>query len=248
MRTVAVIPARFGSERLPGKVLREVAGVPLIQYVYRAVKGTRGIERIIVATDDERVKRMVESFGGEAVMTSPDHASGSDRCAEVASSLDCDAILNVQGDEPLVRGDLLDALIMALSGDGAAHAATPFVPMENAAEVEDPNVVKSVSGLGGYALYFSRAPIPYLREKAVVHRKHIGVYCYRTDALLKFASLPPSPLERAEKLEQLRMLENGFNIRMVEWSGQFIGIDTEEDLERFRKLVESGEIRIPNKQ
>lgn len=242
MRAVAVIPARFGSERLPGKVLREVDGVPLVQYVYGAVKSASTIERVIVATDDEKVKRVVESFGGEAAMTSPDHTSGSDRCAEVASCLDCDAIVNVQGDEPLVRGELLDALVRALEEDREAHVATPFVYIRDEVEVRDPNVVKAVSGLDGYALYFSRSPVPYLRERVIGHKKHIGVYCYRKDALLKFASLAPTPLERAEKLEQLRMLENGFKVRMVEWSGRFIGIDTEEDLERFREMVERGKV------
>ena len=248
MRAVAIIPARFGSERLPGKVLLEVGGIPLIQYVHDAVKGARSIERVIVATDDDRVKRRVEAFGGEVVMTSPEHSSGSDRCAEVASALDCEAVLNVQGDEPLIRGGLLDSLVAALAEDACAQAATPFVPLAEGPEVHDPNVVKAVSDTDGYALYFSRAPIPYPREKGAVRKKHIGVYCYRIGALLQFASLAPTPLERTEKLEQLRMIENGFRIRLVEWAGDFIGIDTKEDFERFAKLVESGEIRILNNQ
>lgn len=230
----------MAATRLPGKPLLDMAGKPMIQWVCERASRARLVDRVIVATPDEEIVRAVEDFGGTAIITSPDHRSGTDRLAEVAAGLTDHVIVNVQGDEPLIDPASIDALIKGffLSGTEMASLMRPI----SAEEAQNPNLVKVVTDLRGYALYFSRAPIPYIRDKSPqmpIHG-HVGLYAYTRNMLLRLASLPPTPLEIAESLEQLRALENGFKILMVETEFAPVGVDTSEDLERVRKIIEQG--------
>lgn len=228
---IGAIPARYGSTRLPGKPLRLLAGRPLIEHVYRRVADAPGLARVVVLTDDARVARAVEAFGGEWQMTPPEMASGTDRIAHAARGWEAAGVVNVQGDW-LIDPPLIGALASHLADhpeDPMATLAVPATPEEEG----DPNVVKVVRDRRGYALYFSRAPIPYHRDGEGESRlKHWGIYAYRRETLLELAALPPSPLERSESLEQLRALENGVPIRVLVVSGAAEGIDTPEDLAR----------------
>jgi 3-deoxy-manno-octulosonate cytidylyltransferase (CMP-KDO synthetase) len=249
---VAIIPARFGSTRLPGKPLSEIHGKTLIQRVHERVRDARCLDRVLVATDDERIAAAVRVFGGEAVMTWAGHATGTDRLAEAASALEAEIVVNVQGDEPLLEPAAIDAVVRALQEDASLPMATLSVPLRDAEEMLSPSVVKVVTDARGMALYFSRRPLPFMRaaggderlaaEYAVARglaRKHVGLYAYRHAALTRFASLPPSPLEVAEGLEQLRALHHGMGIRVVERTGDGgVAVDTPEDLERVRTLLE----------
>ena len=243
MKVAAVIPARFGSVRLPGKPLLEVAGKPLIQYVYENVRQAKAVQSVMVATDDERILKAVESFGGRAVMTSTHCASGTDRVAEVVAGelVDAEVILNVQCDEPELRPAQLDALLRTMN-DTDVMMGTLAVRMTDPEAFADPAQVKVVTDSNGDALYFSRAPIPHLCDDAAIggptrFLRHIGVYAYRRDFLLHFARLEPTDLERLEKLEQLRVLERGCRIRVTLTDFCPAGIDTPEDIERFRKRM-----------
>ena len=241
MNVACIIPARYASSRLPGKPLLDIAGKPMIQRVVERVRQARRLSQIIVATDDLRIYDAVRKFGGEARMTSPAHLTGTDRLAEVATALpDVDLILNVQGDEPLIPPQALDSLIAAFDIDSALQMGTLMTPMAEE-EYENPAAVKVVASLDGYALYFSRSLIPFPRNRGPEWRcfKHLGVYAYRRDFLLRFAALPPSPLELSESLEQLRALEHGFRIRVIETPFQSIGVDTQEDLEQARRLFQT---------
>lgn len=238
MNVACIIPARYASTRLPGKPLLDIAGKPMIQHVVEQVKQARRPSRVIVATDDERIFTAVRNFGGEARMTSADHPTGTDRLAEVAAAMpDTDLILNIQGDEPLIPPQAIDGLIAAFDDRPDLQMATLMTPMLED-EYENPAAVKVVVSLDGHALYFSRSLIPFPRNRGPQWRcfKHIGVYAYRRDFLLHFATLPPSPLETAESLEQLRALENGYRIRVIETPYRSIGVDTLEDLEQVRAL------------
>jgi 3-deoxy-manno-octulosonate cytidylyltransferase (CMP-KDO synthetase) len=238
-RCVAIIPARYHSSRLPGKPLADIAGRPMVEHVYRRAAAASGVDAVIVATDDARVRDAVEAFGGRAWMTRVDHASGSDRLAEVAARLTCDLVVNVQGDEPLLVPEAVTEAIAPLEADSSIRMGTLCRRIEDPAEFIDPNVVKVVTDAEGFALYFSRAPIPFSRETAGADhgaaRKHIGLYVYRRDFLLEFARLRPTPLERTESLEQLRALEHGVRIRTVETTYDSVGVDTPADLERVRR-------------
>ena len=240
MNVACIIPARYASTRLPGKPLLEIAGKPMIRHVVERVRLARRPDRILVATDDRRIFDAVEQFGGEACMTSPDHATGTDRLAEVAAGLpEVDLLLNVQGDEPLISPEALDALVAAFDQDPALRMATLMTPLADDEE-ENHAVVKVVTSLDGHALYFSRSLIPFPRNRGAGQRafKHVGVYAYRRDFLLLYASLAPTPLEQAESLEQLRALEHGYRIRVIETPFQSVGVDTLEDLERVRALFQ----------
>ena len=241
MNVVCIIPARYASTRLPGKPLLDIAGKPMIQHVVERVGRAHRPSRILVATDDARIFEAVQGFGGEARMTSSAHATGTDRLAEVAGALpDADLILNVQGDEPLIPPQAIDALADAFADRPDLQMATLMTPMEET-EYDNPAAVKVVVSLDGHALYFSRSLIPFPRYRGPEWRcfKHIGVYAYRRDFLLHFASLPPSPLETAESLEQLRALEHGYRIRVIETPFRSIGVDTPEDLERVRLMFQT---------
>ena len=231
MKVLCIIPARYASTRLPGKPLRDIAGKPMIVRVYeRAIRAQR-VHEVVVATDDERIRAAVEEHGGNAVMTRADHATGTDRLAEVAAQRpDCDLIINVQGDEPLIDPAIIDALVAPFEHDAALMMATAKTEITDAAEMENPNNVKVVADRTGNALYFSRARIPYARNAGAKVYKHIGIYAYRRDFLLAYAKMAQTELECSESLEQLRALENGYRIRVVETDAVFIGVDTEEDL------------------
>lgn len=233
---LAVIPARYHSTRLPGKALVDIGGRPMIEHVYRRASAARSVDAVIVATDDDRIARVVKGFGGVALMTSPAHASGTDRLAEIAASVPCDVIVNVQGDEPLLDPLVIDAAVAPLHADPAIEMATAARPVRDQSELGNPHMVKVVCDRAGFAMYFSRAPIPHGRdESAWPHaRIHLGLYVYRRDALLRLARLEPGLLERLEALEQLRALEHGIRIRVVDTLYQSAEVNTPEDLERIR--------------
>lgn len=238
MNAICVIPARYASTRLPGKPLREICGVPMICRVYERAKLSKTVAEVLVATDDERIFAAVEKFSGRAIMTRADHKTGTDRLAEVAEKFpDVDVIVNVQGDEPLIDAALIDELVSEFVGDENLQMATVAVELKDAAEIQNPNNVKVVFDKNHDALYFSRSQIPYPRNSGVAKTfKHIGIYAYRRDFLLAYAKMQPTPLEQAESLEQLRALENGFKIRVIESNCEFVGVDTEEDLARVNEI------------
>jgi len=249
---VAIIPARFASTRLPGKPLSDIHGKTMIERVYERARAARRPDRVVVATDDARIADVVRSFGGEVVMTSPAHPTGTDRLAEAAAGMEAEVVVNVQGDEPMLDPAGIDAAAGALLEDATLPMATLSLPLVRIEEMLAPSVVKVVADASGHALYFSRSPIPHVRlpgppdarasaEAALARglaRKHVGLYAYRREALLRLASLPPSPLEEAEGLEQLRALHHGMRIRVVPVDGEGgVAVDTPEDLERVRALL-----------
>jgi 3-deoxy-manno-octulosonate cytidylyltransferase (CMP-KDO synthetase) len=254
MRVTAIIPARYASSRLPGKPLLELAGKPMILHVVERAQEVKAIQRVIVATDDERIFAAVKNAGAEAWMTSPNHPTGTDRLAEVAAQLDSDIIVNVQGDEPFIEPSTIEAALQPLLEDDSLVMATTCEPLDAAADVVNPNVVKVVTDHAGFALYFSRQPVPFPRAEVLacgtlevalqtqpqllqLYAKHTGLYVYRREFLLQLAKLKPTPLERTEALEQLRALEHGYRIRVVKAAHRSLGIDTPEDLARARKLL-----------
>ena len=240
MKTICVIPARYASTRLPGKPLVDIAGKPMIQHVYERAKTAARLSEVIVATDHELVYKAVKEFGGNVVMTSSDHPTGTDRLAEVARAYTAaDVIINVQGDEPLISPLIIDQLAAVF--DNAADdlvMATVKTPMPKE-EYNNPAAVKVTTDNSGNALYFSRSLIPYPRVEHEQYKvyKHIGIYAYRRDFLLTFASLPPTPLERAESLEQLRALEYGYKIKVIETDTPSFGVDTPQDLETVKAIL-----------
>lgn len=238
LKTIAVIPARMSSTRFPGKVLAKLGGKPIIQWVWeRTVRSNAA--QVLIATDSREVVQAAESFGAQAVMTRPDHPSGSDRIREAASSIDYDVIINVQGDEPFMEPAVINSLIDVMNGKDAPEMATVVVPCGRAEIASNPNLPKVVLTADDYALYFSRSEIPFLRVGGtdMPLYRHWGIYAYRRETLDRFVSLPESPLEKCEKLEQLRALENGIRIKVVKTAFQSIGIDTPEDLERAEQYI-----------
>jgi 3-deoxy-manno-octulosonate cytidylyltransferase (CMP-KDO synthetase) len=243
-KVLAVIPARYASTRFPGKPLAPIAGRPMIQHVVERVRQAKTVSRVVVATDDDRIRAAVEAFGGEAVVTRSDHRSGTDRVAEVAAHIPADIYVNVQGDEPLIDPATIDAVVSAMIDDPSVQIATPCIAIEETNDIMDPNIVKVVLDFDGNALYFSRAPIPWVRDTksgvAVPHWKHLGLYAFRHDALVEYPTLPPGQLEPIEQLEQLRWLENGFRIRVVETAHDAVSVDVPADAERVEKLIREG--------
>ena len=238
MKILCVIPARYASTRLPGKPLADIVGKPMIQHVYERSAQATIPQQVVVATDDEKVFQAVQQFGGKVVMTSSEHQTGTDRLAEVASKYaEVDVIINVQGDEPLIDPKVIDELAQEFLNDTALQMASVMSIMDTE-DYQNPNAVKVVTDLNHNALYFSRSLLPYLRVegKANVY-KHIGIYAYKKDFLLKFAKLEPTPLEQSESLEQLRALENGYKIKMIKTKSKFIGVDSIEDLQTVNKLL-----------
>jgi len=243
LKVVGLIPARYASSRFPGKALAEVCGKPMVQHVVERASRARLLDEVVVATDDERILQAVRGFGGKACLTSPAHPSGTDRIAEVARELACDLVVNIQGDEPLIDPAVIDLAVEPLARDPRICMGTLARPM-GAAEAADPSKVKVVVDRQGFALYFSRSPIPYLRDGAPAdgarpYLLHIGLYAYRRETLLRLAALAPTPLEERERLEQLRALEHGIRIRVVQTEHQSFGVDTPADLERVRRLMAS---------
>ena len=237
MKVLCVIPARFASTRLPGKPLKDIAGKPMVVRVYERASQAGLVDETLVATDDERIKDAVEAAGGRAMLTRADHATGTDRLAEVAEAYpQVDLIVNVQGDEPLIEPGLIDQLAGLFANEPDLKMATVKTEMKDEAEQKNPNNVKVVCDKAGYALYFSRSLMPYPRKGGCPVYKHIGIYAYRRDFLLHYAKMEPTPLEQAESLEQLRALENGYRIKVVETKAKFVGVDTVEDLERVNEI------------
>jgi len=253
---VAIIPARYASTRLPGKPLVDIAGKPMIVRVAECARQVPAIDRVIVATDDQRVFDAVVAHNIEVMMTSPDHHTGTDRLAEVAAQLDAEIIVNVQGDEPLIEPATIEAAMAPLLADASVVMSTTAEPIESAEDLVNPNVVKVVTDATGFALYFSRWPLPFPRAAVQRHgsleaalaaepellkqySKHTGMYVYRREFLLRYAKLPPTPLEQSELLEQLRALEHGYRIKVVKVDHRSIGVDTPEDLERVRQMFKA---------
>lgn len=258
---IAIIPARYASTRLPGKMLLPVAGKPLILHTVERACEASTVSRVIVATDDQRIFNAVSNAGNEAVMTSTEHQSGSDRIAEVAATLpEGSIIVNVQGDEPVISPATINAAVNALIGDPSANMSTTYEPMRSVEDLFNPNIVKIVVGESGNAVYFSRSPVPYPRDAAQRHggdlvsalrkepellarfHKHTGLYVYRREYLIEFTKLPQTDVERIEMLEQLRALENGARILAVESYSRSIGVDTADDLKLVRAILEDEEM------
>jgi 3-deoxy-manno-octulosonate cytidylyltransferase (CMP-KDO synthetase) len=254
MTVVAVIPARYASTRFPGKALAPIGGKPMIQHVYERVRKARYVEEVLVATDDERIRAAVEGFGGQAVMTSPNHPSGSDRIAEAVEGTEFEWVVNVQGDEPLLAPQDIDAAVLPLLGNAEIPISTLAKRIQAEHEFFDPNVVKVVVDAMGFALYFSRSPIPYNRaaweklsdgeilqgnhiEVPEPSFKHIGLYVYRREVLTALTATPPTPLELSEGLEQLRALESGYKIQVIETERDSIGVDVPEDILRVEEYL-----------
>jgi 3-deoxy-manno-octulosonate cytidylyltransferase (CMP-KDO synthetase) len=243
-RPVAIIPARYQSSRFPGKPLADLEGRPMIEHVYRRAAAAPSGGAVVVATDDARIAQAVEAFGGIAWLTAPGHRSGSDRLAEVAAHLASPIIVNVQGDEPLVQPAMIEEAVAPLIADPSILMATLRRRLVVAADHSDPNVVKVVVDRDGFALCFSRAPIPFTRQASAPREagpwKHIGLYVYRREFLITFAGLPPTPLEQTESLEQMRALEHGYRIKTVETAWDCVGVDTPADLEKVRRILAAG--------
>ena len=243
-RLALIIPARYGSSRLPGKPLADLLGKPMVQWVYEKAQQVPSASTVVVATDDQRVVDAVKAFGGNVVLTSPDHSSGTDRLVEVMGQVDADIYINLQGDEPLVRPNDVEQLAQGMLGDASIDVGTLYHAIEDD-EAQNPNAVKVVLGRQGNALYFSRSPIPYPREddKHPGFNKHVGVYAYRKRILEQYTSLPPSALEQTEQLEQLRLLSAGLRISAFEVEPTGPGVDTPECLERVRAIL-SGQVYV----
>lgn len=244
-RTVGVIPARYGSTRLPGKSLLPIAGKPLIQHVVERAGLAHRLDALVVATDDERIADAARAAGAEAVMTRPDHPSGTDRVAEAAEGLNAEIVINIQGDEPLISPALIDELAELMQVDAGWDMATAATPLLNDGDLRNPSVVKVVCGEGGRALYFSRSPIPFIRDEGFESAEplywwHVGIYAYRMEFLRRLVATPPSVLERAERLEQLRALHIGGRIAVLKTQERAAGVDTPEDVVRVERLLREG--------
>ncbi|MDI6783846.1 MAG: 3-deoxy-manno-octulosonate cytidylyltransferase [bacterium] len=251
MKILGVIPARYGAIRFPGKPLADICGKPMVLHVYDRAKQAKSLTDLVVATDDTRIFSVVEQAGGKAIMTSSEHQSGTDRLGEVASKLDVDIIVNVQGDEPLLEPKMIDEAVQPLLDDKTVLMATLKKRIADPEDLHNPNIVKVVCDKDGFALYFSRSLIPYpktgwkdasihgLTEGELAFYKHIGLYVYRKELLLQFTKLSVSTLEKIEGLEQLRVLDNGYKIKVVETQFDTIAVDTPEDLERVKQIVGS---------
>lgn len=247
---LVVIPARYGSTRFPGKMLVNLCGYPLVYHVYRQAKKAKCVGEVLVATDDERIQSALGPLGVPVVMTRADHASGTDRIAEVAEKRAEEIIVNVQGDEPLLPPECIDATVKPLLEDEQIQMSTACRNITDLSWIENPNVVKVITNQKGHAIYFSRSPIPYIRDveqrKNIdgIYWQHIGLYVYRRKFLLHISKLPQTPLEKLEKLEQLRVLENGYSIAVVPTNYEALGVDTPEDLIHVEKILKTREKEV----
>ncbi len=240
MEVIGVIPARYESQRLPHKLLRKIMGKPILQWTWENVRRSHLLDRVIIACDSQEVMDVAAGFGAEALLTSPKHASGTDRIAEAVRDIEVDVVINIQADEPLIHPSTIDALVSCMvETDCPPQMATVKKKIDDESEIRNTSVVKVVTDKDGYALYFSRYPIPYLRDKKnkISFYKHIGIYAYTKDFLYTFKNLPPSYLEMAEKLEQLRALENGYRIKVIETQFDSWGVDTEDDLKKVEEII-----------
>jgi 3-deoxy-manno-octulosonate cytidylyltransferase (CMP-KDO synthetase) len=254
MSVVAIIPARYGSTRLPGKPLANIGGKPMIQHVYESTLKAPGLERVLVATDDRRIERAVKGFGGDVLMTSRRHASGTDRLAEVARKIKADWLVNVQGDLPFIHAETIARAVVPMRRNPTVPMGTVCTPIYDVEEWHNPNIVKVLRDRAGFALYFSRAPVPYVRQSGLdpsgkkndtraTRRlwgyRHLGLYVYKRDFLLKFARLQPTALEQIESLEQLRALENGYRIYVAQVDERSIEVDTPADLKKATRYLKT---------
>ena len=243
MRIVGIIPARYASTRFEGKALADLCGKPMIQHVYEKATRASSLDDVVIATDDERIFDTVKDFGGQVVMTSPAHPSGTDRIAEVAHFLDVEVVVNIQGDEPLIHPAMIDEVVAPFMADPSIVVSTLKRRIDSEAQYKNPNIVKVVTDSDGFALYFSRSPLPYVKSgdwtSDLQAYLHVGLYAYRKQFLLKYAQMPPSFLERTEGLEQLRILESGYRIKVPETNYVSIGVDTLEDLNVAREILMS---------
>jgi len=246
MDVLGVIPARYSSSRFEGKVIADIMGKPMLQHVWERAKQALLLDDLIIACDDERVEKVAKEFGAKVVLTAKGHASGTDRICEVINPLDVKIVINIQGDEPLVHPTMIDNVARALLENNALSVATVMKKIEDPSSINDPNVVKVVVDRNNFALYFSRAAIPHLAStsevKAPVYYKHIGLYGYTKDFLFTYKNLPASILENTEKLEQLRIMEEGFRIKLIETKYDTIGVDTSEDLEKVKLFMEANKL------
>lgn len=245
MKFLGVIPARYSSTRFPGKPLESINGKSMIEWVYkRTIKSD--LDKVIVATDDERIYNEVISFGGEAILTSKEHETGTDRIAEVSAKYpEYEVIINIQGDEPLIEKSMINSLIAPFIEDLDLKMATLKFKLDNIEDVNNPNIVKVITDNNDYAIYFSRSPIPYPRHMDMEnYYKHIGIYAYEREFLLGYSKLKQTPLEISESLEQLRVLENGYKIKVIETKNKIIGVDTKEDLEKLINYINEKNITI----
>jgi 3-deoxy-manno-octulosonate cytidylyltransferase (CMP-KDO synthetase) len=238
MEAIGVIPARYASTRFSGKVLVDICGKPMVQHVWERAKKALLLDDVIIACDDERVLSAGREFGANCLMTAKGHLSGSDRITEVVGPMDVKVVVNIQADEPLIEPIMIDRLVETLLGDGSIYMATLIRQIDDQEEINNPDTVKVTIDKNNFALYFSRAAIPYRAGKAkTVYYKHVGLYAYSKDFLFTYKNIAASPLEKAEKLEQLRVLEEGFRIKTIETKINTVGVDTQEDLERVRRIL-----------
>lgn len=245
MDVIGVIPARYSSARFAAKVLADIMGKPMLQHVWEHAKQSRVLDDLIIACDNEVILKAALKFGAKAVLTSKEHACGTDRISEVVNPLEVKVIINIQGDEPLIHPMMIDNVARALLDDSAINMVTVMKKIEDVRQITDPNVVKVVVDKNNFALYFSRAPIPFLAANAEIEQvnyyKHIGLYGYTKDFLFTYKNLPASALEKTEKLEQLRVLSGGFEIKVIETSYDTIGVDTPEDLQKVKDRLQKGD-------
>ena len=245
MKFLGVIPSRYASTRLEGKPLKDICGHTMIEWVYKRTK-LSNLDEVVVATDDERIYKEVERFGGKAILTSKEHENGTSRIAEVCTKYeDYDVIVNVQGDEPLIEPEMINSIINSFKEDDTISMSTLKYKIDTMEEIENPNYVKVITNKKGYALYFSRSVIPYPRKLDIQnYYKHVGIYGYKRDFVVEYAKMEPTPLELSESLEQLRALENGYRIKVMETPYKIIGVDTQEELEKVREYIEENELKL----
>lgn len=245
MKFLGVIPSRYASTRLEGKPLKDICGHTMVEWVYkRALKSK--LDKVVIATDDERIMAEVKSFGGNAVLTRADHLNGTSRIAEVCETYtDYDVIVNIQGDEPLIEPDMINAIIDSFIEDTTIPMSTLKHKLTDMTEIENPNAVKVITDKNNFAIYFSRSVIPYPRKLNMDnYYKHVGIYGYKRDFVMEYAKMPSTPLELSESLEQLRVLENGYKIKVIETPYKIIGVDTQEELDRVREYITEHKIKI----
>ena len=245
MKFLGVIPSRYASTRLEGKPLKDICGHTMIEWVYKRTK-LSNLDEVVVATDDERIYKEVERFGGKAILTSKEHENGTSRIAEVCTKYeDYDVIVNVQGDEPLIEPEMINSIINSFKEDDTISMSTLKYKIDSIEEIENLNYVKVITDKKGYALYFSRSVIPYPRKLDIQnYYKHVGIYGYKRDFVVEYAKMEPTPLELSESLEQLRALENGYRIKVMETPYKIIGVDTQEELEKVREYIKENGLKL----
>lgn len=245
MKFLGVIPSRYASTRLEGKPLKDICGHTMIEWVYKRTK-LSNLDEVVVATDDERIYNEVERFGGKAILTRKDHENGTSRIAEVCEKYsDYDVIVNVQGDEPLIEPDMINSIIDSFKEDDTISMSTLKYKLDTMEDIENPNYVKVITDKKGYAIYFSRSVIPFPRKLDIQnYYKHVGIYGYKRDFVVEYAKMEPTPLELSESLEQLRALENGYRIKVMETPYKILGVDTQEELEKVREYIEKNGLKL----